>query len=350
MKRRKFIQASLLASTLPAAASGERLYGMPASAIPGGGHIGEKFLLPLSKTGLPASTWNEFAAVSQVVENVMGSKSESDIFFRSPSSYLRKYGLDASENTLVDESVIMLTCLTDPTVRSSIAQSEWDAVLKYFRAAGLLENHDPTLLEKRVLAAVQENSDEIAGLMKSQGVTLKDEQEQFLLKFLEQSGRAPTEDDLAMVAQIISSGVISPMSCTVVTVCGAAVTVAVAVVVAVVTLAAVSTTAASYVDVYASEVVVSPAASYVAPGDAPFNGAIAKLDPVLARNTARAIRMGAIANAPGLQAHAVKSLINAEVRAFMTALRNADLFSADDEQLELAIRAISAYSYRSIDM
>lgn len=132
MKRRKFIQASLLASALPATAGSVRLYGTPASVIPGGGQVGEKFLLPLSKTGLPASTWNEYAAVSQVIENVMGSKAESDIFFRSPSDYLRKHGLDASENTMVDESVIMLTCLTDPTVRGSIAQSDWDAVLEYF--------------------------------------------------------------------------------------------------------------------------------------------------------------------------------------------------------------------------
>lgn len=199
-----------------------------------------------------------------------------------------------------------------------------------------------------MLAAVRENSGEIAELMKSQDITLKDEQEEFLLKFLEQSGRAPTEDDLATVAQIISSGIISPMSCSAVTVCGAAVTVAIAVVVAVFTLTLVSTTAASYIDVYASE--ASPVENYATPSNTPFTGAIAKLDPVLARNTSRAVRMGAIANAPGLQVHAVKSLIDEEVRAFMTALRNADLFPADDEQLEFAIRAISAYSYRSIDM
>jgi hypothetical protein len=350
MKRRKFIQASLLAGALPATAGTERLYGTPASLTPGGGKVGDKFLLPLSRSGLPTSTWNEFAAVSQIIDNVVGSKTESDIFFKSPKNYLRTHGLDASDKTLVDKSVLMLTCLTDPVVQESVAKSDWDAVLEHYRAAGLLENRDPALLQKQVLAAVEESSAEIAEIMKSQKMVLREEQEQFLLEFLEQSGHVPTEDDLATVAQIVSSGMASPTACSVVTVCGAAVTVAVAVVVAVVTLTLVSTTAASYVDVYASELVSNPSYGMSTEDETPFTGSIAKLDPVLVRNTTRAIRMGALLGAPGLQAHVVKSLINEEVRVFMTALQKANLFTANDEQLELAIRAVSAYSYRSIDL
>ena len=68
MKRRKFIQAALVAPAAATAtasgASSERLYGTPLSIQADGGQAAAKFMLPLSQTGLPADSWAELARVA----------------------------------------------------------------------------------------------------------------------------------------------------------------------------------------------------------------------------------------------------------------------------------------------
>lgn len=355
MKRRRFIQASLLTTALPVAASGERLYGTPASLLPNGERIADKFLLPLSQTGLPPSTWREFSSVCEVIENVLASNVESAIFFKDPKKYMAERGLDASDKTLMDDSVIMLTCLSNAGVRESFAKRDYESVLEYFRVAGLFEPRDPSVLGQKIEQLVAANAGEIRKLMGSDSVKLRPDQERILLDVLEQSGVRLTEDDFAIVSELVSNGVVSPQACSAVAACVVAVAiVAIAAAYVSVTVGATVALMAGFTVSIAIQLAVFGPRPPTHPQlttsseDAPFTGALAKLDPVLMRNTERAIRMSAITGDDGLRLHVLKDLIRDEVEAFMRAMQKTELLPVDDEHLRLATKATTAYAYRVI--
>lgn len=353
MKRRKFIKATLLsAAAIPAAAAGSRLYGTPASLLPNGERVADKFLLPLSRTGLPSSTWWEFSSVCQVIENVMTSESESSIFFNNPKRYLSDHGLDASDKTLVDDSVIMLICLTDANVKKSFAKREYDAVLDYFRVAGLFEPRDPSAFGQKVEQLVAANVAEIGKIINASPANLALDQRRVLLDLLEQQNVRVTEDDFAMLSELVSGGGYSTMACTAVAAC------TVAVVILAIAAAYVSVTVGATVALMAGFTVsigvmlaVFGLAPYSQPSpvssaNAPFNGALAKLDPVLMRNVERAMRLGAVAKDEGFKLHVLKRMIGEEVDAFLRAMQRNRLLVMSDEELEIASRATTAYSLR----
>lgn len=85
MKRRKFIQATLVGAAATAstglAKEGGRLYGTPGSVTPDGSvHIGEKFMLPLSRAGVPVEGWSKLGAATQLLEDVLASSESSAAF------------------------------------------------------------------------------------------------------------------------------------------------------------------------------------------------------------------------------------------------------------------------------
>lgn len=361
MKRRKFIKSSLVTTVaLPALAGSasagtDRLYGAPASLIPGGGSR-DKFLLPLSRAGLPHGTWGEFSSVLEVVENILTSKEESGIFFKNPISYFEKHGLDVSDKTLVDNSMILLTCLANPHVQKSMRESDYATTCQYLEAAGLFEKRDPSILAERIQSVIEENRSELLKLMGSNSARLSQEQEAMLLDVLKESDTAVTEDDLAIITQLAASGVVTPLTCTVAVACvivaALAAYVSVAVAVTVALMAGVTVSAAVYLAIAAKstpppELEAFPSIAGVTP-DAPFTGAMAKFDPALMRNAERAVRVSKAMNDSGLQVHMHKQLIKEEVTAFMKAMQKTGLLPIDDTHLQLASQATIAYTYRVI--
>jgi len=178
-----------------------------------------------------------------------------------------------------------------------------------------------------------------------------------------------TDDDantrlFAIVAQLVSSGVVAPQACSAVAVCAAAVVVAIVAIAAAYVSVTVGATVALMAGVTVSVVVhlavkasggggcnschQKALTSDDAPLQAPFTGTMAKLDPALIRNSERAMRLAKIMNSPGLQIQAIKDVIRAEISAFMKAMRNSGLLPVNDEHLALATEATTAYTYRVI--
>lgn len=349
MKRRKFIQATLVASAAPMVAVGtERLYGTPGSLLPAGGERLEKFMVPVAQAGLPPRGWSDFAGIASAIDGVLNTPEEAEAFARDPRAYLSSKGLDTSDRTLMDDSVRMLACLSDQDVQSSITEGRYDQALAYFDAAGLFEARDPSKLQLKVQQVIEQNMEEIAALIGGQSGQLSLDQERLLVEVLESTGAQITEDDFATVAEIMKSAAVTPQ-----------VVVPVLVVVVIVALAAayvaaavgvtVALMAGFVVSVALMQAVAAPGKrpSVAASGEkAPFTGALARLDPALIRNSERAIKMGRIMGDSGLEIHVLKEMIKEEVSAFMSALNNTNLLRMEEQQLQLAVRATTAYSYR----
>lgn len=351
MKRRKFIQAALITGAAPVAALGnDRLYGTPGSVLPSGGTQIEKFMVPLAHAGLPQGGWNDFAGIASAIEGVLTIPAEAKSFGINPKAFLVSKGLDASDQTLMDDSVIMLACLTNSTVQESINRGEYAATLSYFEAAGLFERRSASQLEQRLEGAISQNITEIRGLMGAAAGSLSKNQENLLVEVLEASGARVTEDDFAIVAQIMRSSAVSPQAVVPVLV----VVVIVALAAAYISVAVGVTVALAVGAVVSAAVKLAVAASgtnpnAAGPGEmAPFSGSMARLDPTLMKNTERAIKMSRILGSKGLETHVMKELIREEVSAFMKALSSTKLMPMNEEQLQLAIRATTAYSYRVI--
>lgn len=366
MKRRKFLQASLISTALPLPAGAERLYGTPGSILPNGGAIGEKFILPLSRAGAPSDTLRTLAATNQLLENVLTSSDEAEIFSENPKHYMQSLGLDVSDKTFQDDTIIMLTTLSHPDVRDSMASGDYGALFGYLRAAGLFEPRDPSNLQLQIKSIMQDNIEAIrAGIKQADSTPLDSEQKQLLLQVLEESGVYATEDDLAIVSQMISSNGMTVMSCTAVAMCAVAVGIAatvvtyvsVAVAVTIAIMAAVSVSVAAHMAVTVGgggggsggcgdpgvfcQIQSNPFA-------VPFTGNFAKLDPALMRNTERALRLAAVGGHHGVKVHALREMIAEEVKAVVRAMQQIGLLALDKAQLSTATDAMTRYAYRTL--
>ncbi|WP_296248038.1 hypothetical protein [uncultured Stenotrophomonas sp.] len=341
MKRRKFIHAALISPALVPLSG--RLYGEPGSVLPVSNEwSGERLLLPLSRTGLPPESWNHFAAASQVVENVIKSPTEAEIFFKNPRDYFIAYGFDPSDKLLMGESAKILTCLSDPIVRSLIDNRQWESAFRYFRTCGLFDQSGESSLSVRIDAIVRDNSEQIRQLLRENGLRDIDSQQRALLQILEESGAAPTEDDLAIVTQMVAGGENTTFMCSAVTICAAAVTAAVFVTAVVYLMVAVISAAAVLTEV--STAGESGTVSKMA--SAPFNGSLLKLDSTALKNMQRAVTIGVLANSDELQLHVYRDAIGQEVDAVMRAMSKEKLISLNEIQLSAAIKAVTAYSVR----
>jgi hypothetical protein len=363
MKRRKFLQASLISTTLPLSAGAERLYGTPGSILPNGGATGEKFILPLSRAGVPSETLRTLAAANQLLENVLTSSDEARIFSANPEHYMQSLGLDISDKTLQDDTIIMLTTLSHPDVRNSMVRGDYEAMFGYLRVAGLFEPRDPSKLQLQIEKIMQDNIEAIrAGIQQTGSAPLSSDQKQLLLQILEESGVHATEDDLAIVSQVISPNGMTVMSCTAVAMCAVAVGIAATVVtyVSVAVAVTIGIMAAVSVSVVAHTAITvgggggggggcgSPGVFCEIqsnPFAVPFTGNFAKLDPVLMRNTERALRLGAVGGQRGVQVHALREMIAAEVRAVVSAMQKIGLLALDETQLSTATDAMTRYAY-----
>ena len=346
MKRRKFIQASLVATTLPAIGA-ERLHGAPASvsAAQGAGAAVEKFLIPISRTGLPPDTWNEFSRISAMVETVLSDHEASERFKQNPARYFSAHGLDSSDVTTKSEIARVLVCASDPAVRDSVERADWTQTLSQLKSYGLFENEKGDVLTQRIQAVLEANADEIGDILKGEGVIGELDREATLLALISGTDSAPTEDDLAIVSKLVAAGDVSPLACTAATVCIAAISVG-AFVTAVVYLMVAVVSAALLLTETSVNGNISQPMNRVGGKPLPFTGSMARLDPVLIRNSERASRLGALLGSVDFQIEAQRGLIVKEVDSFVRAMVKVGLIQMQEGQLDTAVAALQAYALR----
>lgn len=340
MKRRNFIEATLvgaMASIAPAAGkSEERLYGTPGSLGNGGVMSNSKFMLPLARSGAPVEGWTELSAASQLIEDILASSRDAAAFFKNPQKMMKKYGLDASDRTLSDETIILLTSLTHPAIQENLAKSNYQAAFSLMEAAGLVEKREPSLLEKKLQVVF---SDNIADIRKAINAAktgpLNREQQQKLISVLGEHGVGATETDLAALINVLSSDAETPQI--------GMLTLVVLVSVAVAVLAAVVTHAGVLVSVM-TDVMGAAAKQQAGKSGMLFDGSFARFDPALMRNLDRLSRVAHLKSDQGLQAFAFKKLIAEESGAVMRALYNVGALTIKEKNLPALIEATTLYS------
>lgn len=335
MKRRKFIQASLVSAlAAPLATASERLYGTPTSLANVELGSVEKFVLPLSRAGVPQGAWGALGPIHKLVESVLSGDAEARAFKRDPAKFLRSHGLDASDSVLTSETFRLLSALTDPAVKNSLRAQDHDATLGLLRAAGFFSCRQKSDLSNRISTLFQQNVELIRDAVGAGSGALSDSERAKLAQVLQESGVGATEVDLAALTQIIDTEN-SVMACTVVAICAAAVVVAVLVSNAVGVVAVVWAVAATAVEIRGNE-----AQSTV--------GTFAKLDPNLMSDTERTIRLARLSGSRGLEIHAIKKLIAEETEAVLVALKDLKLVRLTEQQLPLATRALARYAEKTI--
>lgn len=346
MKRRKFIQASLIATSLPAIGA-ERLHGAPASVSPsqGAGAVVEKFLIPISRTGLPPDTWNEFSRISAMVERVLSSPEEGARFQSSPAHYFGAHGLDSSDLTTKSEVAKVLVCASDPGMRDLVDRRDWTAALTQMRQFGLFEHEAGDTLTQRIQTVLESNIGEIELILRGEGVATDQDREATLLALISGTDRAPTEDDLAIVSKLIAAGDVSPMACTAATVCIAAITAGAFVTAVVYLMVAVVSAAWLMTEVDVNGNIIQPM-KRTGHASVPFTGSMARLDPALMRNAERASRIGAVFGSADLQIEVQRGVISKEVDAFVRAMVKVGLINLDESRLDGAVSALQAYALR----
>ncbi len=344
MKRRKFIQISLIAPL--AAASGTRLHGTPASINPSSGSAeSEKFILPLANAGLPGLEIKEVSRISSLIESVLTDPSQAQAFFSSPKSYFIAHGLDGSDATMIDSSIAMLVGLTDPAVKKAIESRDYQQLFNYLTATGLFEPREPSVLQLRVQQLISTNIADIKEAIDANANTsLSPLQQASFMSILKKSGITATEDDLAAVSQLLSTqGGATIMACSFMVACAvgiallAALYVSVAIAVTVAILAGVTISAAV-------KTAVTVGGDRRTLDYAPFTGQFIKLDPVALRNVQRAFRLAEIAGDQGLQIYTLRIMIREEVTAVLMALSNLHLVNISRTNLPMAINAITCYA------
>lgn len=348
MKRRKFIQATLVGAAAATVVSvegkaGERLYGAPGSVrLSEGAMDSKKFMLPLARSGVPVEGWSQLSSASQLIEDVLVSPKNAADFFKSPQEALRKYGLDASDKTLADETAILLTALTHPAVRDSLEKADYEATFSLMEAAGLLEKRDPSNLEESIQNIFSKNIDKILEVTNASKITtLDDDQKEKLLAIINERGGGASETDLTALVTILNSGSENPQLAVLTLV--VVVSVAIAVIAAVFTHAAVAVSVMT--NVMGGEVIDGDEGSKKS---LLFDGSFGRFDPILMKNLERISRVGALKKDKGLQKFALQKLISEEVRAVLAALQKLGVLNIAPEQFSIIVDATAKYSYKAL--
>lgn len=349
------------------------LYGTPASIQPRDISEVEKFKLPLSRSGIPVELWDSLAKVSKLWESVLTDEVESRAFHSDPAGYFTSMGLDASDRTLVDDSVLLLRSLASPVVQESLASSDYTTVYNELLRIGAVGQVNPSRMQSHIETVLRANLDELKATVDALRPTLTPEQESLLMAAVDESGVVVTGDDLASIGHVLARPIggrdaqpmcLAAVACVVAAIVAAYVSVVVAVTVAL--LAGVTVSVGVRLAVAASgppptpaptpESIKTPPPPPPASADAssskraaipsPFKGSYIKLDPVMARNTERLVRLSALAGSSGLQLHAARQAIKAEVDAVLTAMKNVGLISISDEVLPKATVIVAKYSWK----
>lgn len=206
MKRRRFIQSTLIAATVaPAAAgsaassTGTRLYGTPGS-LTGGSRGADRFLLPISRAGVPVEGWLEFSRFSSLIEDLLLDPAASAEFNRNPSAFLKSRGMDGSDLVKNDANVALLIALSQPEVKQAVLSKDYRSVISYLQAAGTFSPVSTDALTRSVSQVIKRNRDSIVSELKlPPGTKLDIESYKALLTT---SGGGATPLDAAALAAI----------------------------------------------------------------------------------------------------------------------------------------------------
>jgi hypothetical protein len=369
MDRRKFLKGGAAALAAPLAlGTSARLYGTPASILPRvdmDAAALDTFKLPLSKAAVPTTLWDSLARVGFLWRNVISSEAESMRFFNDPKAYLESVGLDGSDRTLTEESVVLLRSMCDPAFNSDLASGNYEGVFDRLIATGVLSAHDPSVLETRISDAMNAQREEILASAEAVGSMIGADQRDKLAEAFLSIGEHISEDDLFVIAQFFKGGTGALSDFAVARPEGSFFLVVVAAGIAALVVAYVSVAIAVTVAILGGVVIslgvrVAVAGSNpsvplnVTTGSTghlqPFDGTYARLDPSLMSNTNRLFRLGKLTGNPDLQTYAVRRMIKAEVEAVVNALHRTGIINMPPEPRARIIDALSRYSANALDV
>lgn len=138
MKRRKFIQSSLVAGAAAAAPVGAaaiegtaRVFGEPASLTGGTANVTvTKMLLPLSRGGMPAEGWDRWSRLSAAVVQMFSDPAQRGVFNSDPQKFLATVGYDA--RVLDAPTLSLLVALSAPEVQSAVHKKDYASLSAIF--------------------------------------------------------------------------------------------------------------------------------------------------------------------------------------------------------------------------
>ena len=347
MKRRKFIQSSLVASAATAvpgavvAAEGQRVFGTPTS-LTGGTEAGAtKMLLPLSRSGMPASGWAHWSKLSAAAVDMFTDEVKRAQFNKNPKAYLASIGFDTSQATLDASSLSLLVALSHPAVNEAVEVRNYDQLLEYLQVSGALKSPSEDVLVDQLTMSLNSNLEMIRA---SLGMVADDPlYAEKVLRFVGATDRAPSTADLAAIGNIAELIRVAPGQLVV----GAAILVVAAVDAVVgVTVAVVVFTIAAVVNAVSVKTVGTTDPNRIAQG--PFNGQLSRLDPDICDSCDVAQRASAMLGTPGLFSAHEKLVIRNEVRAFLRALERVGLVRYEDDAFDTIAEAVYTYGMRTI--
>ena len=344
MKRRVIIKGgALAAAAAPLALAPGRLYGKPKSVSPADYSEDLKFVLPLSRFGIPTDLLQMSSAVVDLWTDVLSTPTNQSTFAADPAPYLTKFGLDASDTVVNDSNVRLLTALVTPSVQTALNSKNYDSLFSQMTALGAFEptsaNALQTLMEKTI--AQQKDSlmayiATITGENNTQGNTM-------LAKNFVMEGTMVTPDDLVSLGLVFHDSLAgtNPQLRYAYSNIVAYVTAAVAAF----ALALAVVAAAVAIPVYAFG--DEPAEDGV---NKPVFGNLAMSDPNLMQNAERAQRLANLTGDPGIAAHSARQLIQTEITAVIIALSNNGVVPLAPGKEPAAIAALTQYACKALGL
>ncbi|QIE18955.1 hypothetical protein [Xanthomonas oryzae] len=353
MKRRKFIQSSLVAGAAAAPAGvvaadqATRVFGQPASLTGGTANsTATKMLLPLSRGGMPAEGWDRWSKLTAAVVEMFYDPSQRKAFNANPQKFLASLGYDS--NAMDAPTLALLVALSDPLVQSAALNKDYVSLFNYLHAAGALEKPKPDVLTQQMSKVLSSN---LAMIKEALGLTPDAPLDAETVKrFVSSSASVPTAADLAAIGSIAQLIRVAP---------GQAVAGAFAVLVAAVE-AAVGVQAALVLFNYVTFVThFSVAGRTRTPGMGGegisqsmsagiFTGQMSRLDPDICDSCTVAQRAAAMLGAPELYSEHAKSVIRNEVVSFLRAMQRVGLIGFEESSFETVVDAVYQYGMRTI--
>jgi|GEM_PF-1544352 len=351
MKRRKFIQSSLVAgaaATTPAgvvaADQATRVFGQPASLTGGTANsTATKMLLPLSRGGMPTEGWDRWSKLTAAVVEMFSDSSQRKAFNTNPQKFLASFGYDSS--AIDAPTIALLVALSDPLVQSAALNKDYVSLLNYLHVAGALEKPKPDTLTKQMSKVLSNN---LAMIKEALGLAPDAPLDAETVKrFVSSSASVPTAADLAAIGNIAQLVRVAP---------GQAVAGSIAAVVAAVEAAVgvqVFAVLFNYVTFVTHTSVTGPS-----PRKRPrpsqsmsagiFTGQMSRLDPDICDSCTVAQRAAAMLGAPELYSEHAKLVIHNEVASFLRAMQQVGLIGFEESAFDTIVDTVYQYGMRTI--
>ncbi|MGE6333135.1 radical SAM protein [Stenotrophomonas sp. NPDC077659] len=132
-----------------------------------------RFMLPISRAGVPVEGWLEYSRFSALIEDLLKDRAASTAFNQDPAGYLKSRGMDGSELVKGDANVALLIAMSQPEVKQAVLDKDYRAVISYLQAAGTFSPVSTDALTQRVGHVIQHNRDAItSGLKLAPGTKL----------------------------------------------------------------------------------------------------------------------------------------------------------------------------------